>query len=70
MKRWFESRTIRFFGLVGIVSAAFLLENATSNDLGTGLSVDLETSVVAVGLAVVGVFFRFITRTGVDVPTV
>lgn len=68
VKQWFESRTIRFFGLVGVVSAAFIAENLTENDLGTGLSVDLETSIVSIGLAVSAVFFRFITSTGVETP--
>ena len=69
VKSWIESKTIRFFALVGIVSAAFVAENLTEEDLGTGLSTDLEASIAVIVLAVAGILLRFITNTGVTKPT-
>lgn len=70
IKNWFESKTIRFFATIGVVSVAFVAENLFEQDFGTGLALDLEVSLAAVAVAAAGIFLRFVTTGSVTTPKV
>ncbi len=65
MKKWFKSKTIGVFGPALLVSVALFVEQVTGFDLGTGISVDYEVTLPAMGQSVLAIVLRFATNSGI-----
>ena len=61
MKSWTSSKTIKTFGLIGVVCAVLFAEGVTGQDFGTGIEVDYTTSIGGIVTALVGIALRFVT---------
>ncbi len=63
MKHVLKSKTVRVFGLVGIIAVALIAENLFGLDLGTGI--ELREAVGAAVGSVIVLGLRWVTNEGV-----
>ncbi len=64
MKKLWDSKTIRVFGLIGIVSLALVAENIFDIPLGTGIA--LREAAGAAVVSAIALGLRFVTSEGVE----
>ena len=65
MKKLWDSKTIRVFGLIGIVALALVGENVFALNLGTGIA--LREAAGAAVVSAIALGLRFVTTTGIEV---